>query len=792
MAPFPQTKPPIDEGANLLTKDDTTEKSLALVALVFAVIAFLTAFFQALLQYLTSNQRDKCLRGAIGEWSKFTKTRWDFSNWRIDIKYARLNFEPNGLVAAREKHGEAFRSWTMGNIPELRGGICSLNNYERRSRIDSLFWCIEDRGKIYLGDNKQPVTFWDLRMRAKLSWLAFWIAKRKSGLAPFARAGWCNLLTALSVGPESDVVSSYEKADIIPSGIDVSIQRMPLFDLCLLCYLANIKEIKISEKENNFNGQNRYVNMCTQEIPGLGKFVTFDGDFQSLKGELDIADTSQLVSVSNMAQGGLLGNTFSPSITFFDENAFLLGTVQEWNQDTWNTYRNEHRDNLYDTIAGLTPQLAKKERAKNTAKTSLIYQRDEFDVHFKRHLSEKWTQQPSLWTDTWKEILDSCNPTIVKYLAIMPFNGIWTAIPRRLFYEPYGPFVADRRKAWTEICKASKDQVARFIPDLRENCGIEKDLIYGDIPFLRKTSDFCLTDSKIETVPGNFTWAWFPNRPVLGQWGSDACIQALKTDERDIFFPEVVIKLLDGSLPTIDSATEYIRISSGARRQYYTIESAILLSLLLVDGRLQAIWSLLEDDGGAFSTLQEKLGKGVQLPLNKDQLGLIETAARFEPLIADFTALWFEIGNRVDLLGDPDRLLETATQVLGEWESDSSPCIRPFKPRSRPFLSNAETVVVVGGASYNYVSLDAKKKPTSAKKHPDEYKTPKGLRSRKELVEWARSRDNSGTERLQHINKILILLQLRIFLMDLSYCCHSDSTDACLTKTGKTIAVRMI
>ncbi|KAK6506466.1 hypothetical protein TWF506_011373 [Arthrobotrys conoides] len=387
MAPIPDTKAPKDEGANAVSSDNsTTETTLALVALVFAAVAFLAAFFQALLQYLTSNQRDKCLLGAIGTWSVYTKTRWDPWKWRIIVQYPRLRFDPGTILIAREKYSESLKNWQKTAIPDQRYGFC-LAKSDKNIKNHNLFWYLEDRGKV-IGDGERALTFWDLTITQKIYWLWFSLRKRRSGDLPFARAGWCNLLTAFVVLPDKGMISHYENADIIPSSIDVPIQRMKLFDLCLLCYIANIKDVKINLLESTINGQNRYIKLNTQETPGLGKFVTVDGDFEKLKKKLAIAHSLQLFDVCIMAQGAIMGPGFCPSLGYFDEGVFLFGLARRWEQQNWVQHMRDWKKAIYDSA----PESIEREKTFNSV--SLERQAERFSEYIQHNPGAKWE-------DTW-------------------------------------------------------------------------------------------------------------------------------------------------------------------------------------------------------------------------------------------------------------------------------------------------------------------------------------------------------------------------------------------------------
>ncbi|KAK6511188.1 hypothetical protein TWF481_000110 [Arthrobotrys musiformis] len=826
MAPVTDTKTPTDEGSNLVTSNDNTmETNVALVALVFAAIAFVAAFFQALLQYLTSNQRDKCMIGATGPWSKYTKTGWDLRRWRIVVQYPKLEFSTLALLRARMRAPENLGLWAIKNIPGLFKGLPSAQYYKvvhvGPGKSRSFFWYLEDSGRVARGTSGKLLTVWDLTVAQKVSWLWFCLTKRRSGPVFFARAGWCNIITALGVLPDHRLVDRYENADIIPSSVDVPIQIMGLFDLCLLCYITNIKDVKIDAALGTINGQNNFIRFNTQDIPGLGKAVTIDGDFEGLKQNLDVLDSTQLVDICLLAKGFFLGCGFNPSLDYFDESALVFGLAHRWDDEDWQRHHRDWFFLIYNS------SLNGAERTKAFNKTSLTQQADNYSEYRRRNPTAE------CWTDAWLSLINSCNPTIIKYLAIMPFTGSWRGVPQKLFFTAYRPHVEEQRKKWISNSFVPRNGGVEPMLRIKEDVAIESALVTGEIPFLREVSEFCLTVNRLGILPEKYTWAWLPNRQIIRQWESKVCDHILETENCDLSLPDVVIKLLDGSLPSIERAKNYIKTSSGRFGIFnnYTVESAVLLSLLFVDCRVQAIWSLLEEEGGRFSKLQSEIGD-VKFELTDDQLKSIGNAEGIDALTCDFIALWFELGNRVDLLGDSDRLFQSFFQVLDEWENDDQPCVgiprfveskstegidTPNGARAQQIQSNNEpstqktmsTAQLTQPINPEQNSEDGIPRAVGEPVDPDSdsesrrsepnfdfesspYRAIKELKSRKEFVQWARGGDKGGTKRADLICRILVLLQLRIFLMDLSYLCHSDSSDAYLAERDAGIVLRVL
>lgn len=106
---------------------NNNEIIIALVALVAGVAAFMIAGLQAILQYMTSNQRDKCLYGAIGEWARYTKTTWDFWTWRLRVTYAEVKIENLTDIIQNQRQYDRYELYKWGIDNEVHKSLRSGN-----------------------------------------------------------------------------------------------------------------------------------------------------------------------------------------------------------------------------------------------------------------------------------------------------------------------------------------------------------------------------------------------------------------------------------------------------------------------------------------------------------------------------------------------------------------------------------------------------------------------------------------------------------------------------------------
>ncbi|KAK6526021.1 hypothetical protein TWF281_011062 [Arthrobotrys megalospora] len=781
-----ETAPPTISSPAAQHDNNSTETTVALVALVFAIIAFIAAFFQALLQYLTSSQRDKCLSGAIGGWSKYTKTLWDLSRWRIRVLYPRLTLEWSRILRTRDKHREALADWSKINIPHLVRSYQLKRNYARSRgiTIKGDFWLIEDRGSIAIGPDDKPITFWQLSIQQKISWLSFWLRYRRRGKQALAKAGWANFMASLSITPDECLIDGFNEADIIPSGVDVPIQTIKLYDLALLCYISSIKDVRLDSSQGIINAENAFVKVTTQEVPGWGKAVTINGDFDQLESYLTICGSGQLGDIEASARGFLPGDTFFPHIDYFDERALLLGLVCRWTRAEWGKCRIALSTSLFERFPD------SERRMQYLVATSPAKQATEYANH-----ASNITARP--WAEFWADLIGGSSPSVLKYMAVMPFSGIWSAAPLRMFIKPFWTHLDKQRREWYRTQAEANPlnlQASNYTLKLRQHSSIELGLTFGMVPFLIASSVFCLPRASRAVVATSiggkykFSWAIYPYKTILDDWNSPASLAACSVGNPELYLPEVVLRLLDGSCTSIDEARKWVVYSNVNPKGRYTLEAAIFLALCLADGRLQALLTALEygSEGQFFKFYTEverinAMKLGPEETMNGISGAIRRTKWAIEVSTGDFLALWFEIGRRTDLTGDTALLWQELLNILEDWETDETPCISE--------LPDQEVPDVVGDWWW-WRALDSEAKSYSARANTAN--TVAGSKSRKDYVLWARSVGGDGVTRLDRIREMLPVLQLRVFLMDLAYRCHADSSDVCLAEYDNAPAIRLI
>jgi hypothetical protein len=76
-----------------------SDYNIALSASVLAAAAFVVAFLQVLLQYLTSSEvRQKCTQPAIGLSAKQVRRSWSFRSWKMKVYYPLLRLDTGRIM----------------------------------------------------------------------------------------------------------------------------------------------------------------------------------------------------------------------------------------------------------------------------------------------------------------------------------------------------------------------------------------------------------------------------------------------------------------------------------------------------------------------------------------------------------------------------------------------------------------------------------------------------------------------------------------------------------------------
>ncbi|KAF3935272.1 hypothetical protein ABW19_dt0204444 [Dactylella cylindrospora] len=500
-------------------------------------------------------------------------------------------------------------------------------------------------------------------------------------------------------------------------------------DLVALAYMANLKNVSFEPDTGSVYAQDSLLKISTHLIPGLGQVVMVDGDFAEIRLRSGVIGIGSWAQIYGLVYGHFPGVRLSTSIHYLDEQAVLFAFFVDWEPFHWGEYRKKAFSR------NLTIQ-------QYVRKASPVYQCEEY-VKVSRDESKSWT-------DVWSEIIGGHSPTIIKYLAFVPFTREWRATPCRLFISPYSNYLDTCRTAW------GRSQGQAHIPKLRQHPKIEQGIVDGIPSIMARVEPqwrfpgYSVNMVSIQTWI--MSWAWLPMASFIAFWDLEIAKQLWDFsdgDGFDLLLPRYIIDIMLGS--TVTSTLEYLKKYSGYYAVLPELDPYVLFSLFAVETRLQAIWVRFErDDETEASSFSKFFGNMRIENLTREDLRdywVLAHAGKWvlQPLMASFMALWFELGERVDVIGDTQVVQGMMTLILREWQSDDTPCITAPIPHVE---TEAEKVVM------------------------------KKVKTRKEFAEYALGGDSSAPEtRLVWLEKLIPMLQLRIFLMEISYRIQADSSD---------------
>ncbi|KAK6534815.1 hypothetical protein TWF281_006115 [Arthrobotrys megalospora] len=529
--------------------------------------------------------------------------------------------------------------------------------------------------------------------------------------------------------------------------------------------MLGLRDVQIDESSGTIDARNTYLRIQTLTIPAVGQVVAIDGDFESLRKQLHTVNSEELKSVLRSATGHIHMNLFQPSIHFFDEGAGLYGLFHRWNSDMWESYR------IWVTI-------------------NLIVQNPNHDIAVRASLTAQCTTYRNevahiagieeSWSSTWLSLIGSATPTIITYMALLPFMPIWSAQPGESFFAAYNAYLSKARSNFM------KEIGNNFMPDVEFHSKVEYMLAMGHIPFLQTKSEFLLTQHNgTSTMPDvSRSWVIEPSIPVLKIWpGADEVVDQILNPDLPLPLPNAVIQLLRG-VPMQEVRTCLGQYIMETEISGYTLESTIYLALMFLDARIQGLWCQVE------GTEDGPLTGFYKMPGAKpsDQCKLMDHI-RFHPsaTVVDFLGCWMEVCTRVDAVGNTAALLNTFHEVLSDWATDDEKMCYSLMEGFEPAPSSEETMQ----ASYQRIMNETRDPRQRRISHVLSEKCYLGKPMTKSaFVEWIKA----GDHRLVDLEKILPLLQLRIWLMQLSYQCYADSRMVCKARMrrGARVEVRLI
>lgn len=565
-------------------------------------------------------------------------------------------------------------------------------------------------------------------------------------------------------------------ADTIPTSVDVAPQKIPIVELAKICYYLGVRNVTLDVVKGLIKAESIYLDVSTKHIPELGQVVTINGDFDKLWQEISVLDNEALINPGNWA-GGEFDNYMD--IHFMDKDALLRSLVNcEYVGDIDRRAKARERkeaatedrtkiiqDKLVDGfeqyqeyLKSVSPReqclifltqfwqensssaVAPSEASSNEQTPSnQVYATQVVGAELAMANIETPISSDS-WVRFWENKIESRTPRLYMMLPILCVPVTWCSIPKSIFLTPYLDYTRTSMNNW--YAYQTDPQKSKLW--LGVSSDIDKDLFNGTINFLhfKRRSRIMVEGTLAPRTPlenlGKESldyiqtgWLLHASIRAVHRWNSTIAEEAFgHTNELQL--PQYVLDLLGRR--TIPQMKERDAIDSIYRDGSTILEQSVFLSLLLVDCRLQGLWCRaacttpeIYDEKHTTSLLHVYRHKPqVQFPLYHGQ-----------NLIVGFLALWFEICKRVDVLQTTDLLLDAMNKILEEWKDDKR-------------------------LTVDDDGLD---------KFPRFW-------TRRYFSTWA----NENTRRKEALERMIPVLQLRIFLMVIMFELMGDSTAYALAR----------
>ncbi|KAH0556283.1 hypothetical protein GP486_005792 [Trichoglossum hirsutum] len=513
---------------------DSTSNRLALAAAILAAGAFVVAFMQALLEYISSNSAmRKCSPCAIGYSSYLVKRRWNFRFWKLRVYYPLLALEKMNILNVL-----FIQSLQSIELDDGISEIAALNSqwaWRNINEDDVPKWLqVADEMTVlcHLADTSKiisisdiPWVHWKLRL-AFLKWR--WNHPLQPNRRP--RASWAQLLFAFGITETKALMNQLVDADMIPSNLDVPLQRIGLFDLGVLAFLMGFTSVKIDIPNRDFRAISSFGTITTQELQGWGKIIHFDGDAREFHQLLArCAETwlyrgSSLIN-GNTSYGKYQGNSLALSVDILGDSIKNKRSIEDHKAEVFERSRGGifdrsgiERDNTWEEASLMN-------RLVNDLINSLLQSVDQVD-HPQGNIGDTKALDDTFIT--WQVATGKCVPSLLLSASFMTIHGIVCGFPSDALLEPISAWSRYRaQKLW-----------ARRPFFMSKN--LRRSMVLDLGGFFRVTSDYLMSREVGASPAGLYGWGistmkiffdYFPEELRLEIVSSDGLAAAVLTAE---------------------------------------------------------------------------------------------------------------------------------------------------------------------------------------------------------------------------------------------------------------------
>ena len=310
----------------------------------------------------------------------------------------------------------------------------------------------------------------------------------------------------------------------------------------------------------------------TREIPGLGNFVSLEGDPAAIwKTFVHPRSTEELTEIADRANGYFHFPKFRVTPYVFHPLHVIYAIRCQWDQTLWNSHD------------------ARERRQKHGLYGDIVWESDKF-----RELGES-----PKWSEFRQTKLGGLCPSIVQSLAFLPFHHICAGFPLDRFMSYRNSLMLQFKSWWIRN---------RESPNVNLDTEFQNDIEVGHLRGLDVRSRFCMTKTDVPQ-PRSRSWIFDDwndlfqvltnndlQNPVVR--GVATLLDCDQLNSNRQFKPFPIIPLVYNFLDSGDLAK--IQKEIDARRiqhvhAYMTAEAALWLTLAMVDKRIQRACSTMEN-----------------------------------------------------------------------------------------------------------------------------------------------------------------------------------------------------
>jgi len=631
-----------------VTSDNTLSDRVALAAIVVGGAAFIIAFLQMFYQYLSSDYRDKCSTGAIGGWKRYTRGRWNYGNWRMDITYPRIVLDCDKLLSQRVEE-DVIRQRQLPHLMPLlalEGYAWFDVTFIKTGQYG--FWTVWRNNAVLTrrrSDKKSDpesanrveydvVKAYQLPVLAMIEWFRYLLRHRRYK-PERVRASWANIITCMGVGPTKALCADIQRADLIPSGLDAPLQTTTLANIGIICFILGMKLVKFDLDEGVIEARNKFAVLATRDhnLPGVGKIITLEGDIESLRHVVTQPNGPELFEVAAAANGLLSFNNFRATPYICDPYAILYALQHDWTPEHWRVFNVEQF-----SLQAVAP----------LGKGNLTWEANKFRDD---------PPPPARWTEYWQSLKIGSCPTILKLLAFMPYRSICSGFPLKA-YLPFNAVFSTKCAEWWHTS-------GKQLCEVDATLFIEVSGLKGQgVPFLRGDQSYLL--SSLGGL-GVSSWLFDSSIVELEKWSHDRLNKITKFDQTGTFLKRFSIlprisRVLEGEgLSKVRDELEHSIMALNT--DPLTVEAGFWFTLFCVDGRIRVLWDEIVRGRKEFELSEVSVTAD-------DIVGYTVT-----PFVSGFLSLWLEICEKIDPFSHHTLVQEEFDTILGSWRGEEGPCV---------------------------------------------------------------------------------------------------------------------